>query len=144
VPTIEMIKIEDIAHALSNQCRFGGHLPKYYSVAEHSLVCYNLATQPNKKAALLHDASEAYMLDIPRPIKQALADYKEIEHKLMLLIAEKFCFEYPLNSSIKSIDEIVLQQEWDELMIKSTKQTLKCYSPEYAESKFIEAFKTLK
>lgn len=142
-PTLDMINIEDIAHALSNQCRFGGHLPTYYSVAEHSLVCHNLASKNNKKAALLHDASEAYMLDIPRPIKQALKDYKEIEHKLMLLVAEKFGFQYPLNSSIKTIDEIVLEQEWNELMIKTTKQTLKCYSPEYAKHKFLEAFNLL-
>jgi uncharacterized protein len=57
-PKPEMIEIEDIAHALSFQCRFGGHLPKFYSVAQHSLNCSYLVKEPALKlTALLHDAS---------------------------------------------------------------------------------------
>ena len=117
-PTMDMICIEDIAHALSYQCRFGGHLPKFYSVAQHSLNCsYLMDNKELKLAALLHDASEAYLLDIPRPIKQSLSNYKEIEDGLMKLIAEKFGFEYPLHSEVKKIDELMLQLEWDYLML---------------------------
>src|SRR5665811_1025646 len=76
-PTPEMISIEDIAHALTMQCRFGGHLPDFYSVAQHSLNCSYLIDNPKLKlTALLHDASEAYLLDIPRPIKNNLNNYK--------------------------------------------------------------------
>lgn len=117
-PTLEMICIEDIAHALSNQCRFGGHLPEFYSVAQHSLNCsYLMDNKELKLAALLHDASEAYLLDIPRPIKQGLSNYKKIEDGLMRLIAEKFGFEYPLHPEVKKIDETMLQAEWDCLML---------------------------
>lgn len=96
-PTEEMICIEDIAHALSNQCRFGGHLPVFYSVAQHSIIMSDKMHESHKLAALLHDASEAYLLDIPRPIKKGLSNYKEIEDKLMTAIAAKFGFEYPLH-----------------------------------------------
>lgn len=117
-PTLEMICIEDIAHALTFQCRFGGHLRYFFSVAQHSLNCsYLIDNNELKLAALLHDASEAYLLDIPRPIKQRLANYKEIENKLMILIAEKFGFEYPLHADVKKIDEIMLQYEWEGLML---------------------------
>jgi hypothetical protein len=113
-PTPEMVCIEDIAHALTYQCRFGGHLPTFYSVAHHSLNCSYLIDEPELKlAALLHDASEAYLLDIPRPIKQRLRDYKEIEDGLMRVIANKFGFEWPLHPEVKKVDEIMLQLEWD-------------------------------
>lgn len=118
-PKMEMISIIDIAHSLSHQCRFGGHLPKFYSVADHSIRCSMLASPEHKLAALLHDASEGYLLDIPRPIKKKLANYKEIEDGVMRLIAEKFGFDYPLSPEVKAIDEIMLQTEWDGLMIKS-------------------------
>lgn len=87
-PTPEMICIEDIAHSLSMQCRFGGHLPEFYSVAEHSWHCSLMVANEHKLAALLHDASEAYLLDIPRPIKHRLNNYKKIEDNLMNIIAK--------------------------------------------------------
>lgn len=117
-PKPEMICIEDIAHSLTYQCRFGGHLPKFYSVAQHSLNCSFLIDEPELKlAALLHDASEAYLLDIPKPIKSGLSNYKEIEDRLMKVIAERFGFEYPLNDKIKKADEQMLWVEWDYLML---------------------------
>ena len=141
-PKPEMICIEDIAHALSYQCRFGGHLPKFYSVAEHSLNCSYLIEDSNLKlAALLHDASEAYLLDIPRPIKSGLTNYKEIEDSLMKVIAEKFGFEYPLHSKIKEIDEIMLQTEWDILMLKKESWQLQRYQNEWdVRNAFIRMF----
>ena len=143
-PTPEMICIEDIAHALSHQCRFGGHLPEFYSVAEHSWYCSQLVKPRHKLAALLHDASEAYLLDIPRPIKNHLTNYKEIEHKLMLLIAEKFGFEYPLHNDIKMADETALTNEWYVLMLKDTNAPfLIGMDSKTAKQKFIETFISL-
>jgi len=78
-PTPEMICIEDIAHSLSNQCRFGGHLAQFYSVAQHSINCAGLVSSAHTKAALLHDSSEAYLMDIPSPIKAKMPEYKKIE-----------------------------------------------------------------
>lgn len=119
-PTPAMICIEDIAHSLSHQCRFGGHLPYFYSVAQHSLWCSHNVPAQHKLAALLHDASEAYLLDIPKPIKKELKDYQVVEDRLMKVIAEKFGFQYPLAEEIKQIDARALQREWDNFMLAGT------------------------
>lgn len=138
-PTLEMICIEDIAHALSNQCRFGGHLPEFYSVAQHSFLCANLVEDEYKMQALLHDASEAYILDMPSPIKRQLENYKLIEDKLMSLIAKKFGFKYPLESQVKLVDDEMLKLEWNQLMLKGS-LTFKCWSNGYSKQRFLETF----
>lgn len=94
-PDPDTIFIEDIAHALANQCRFGGHTKRFYSVAEHCIVAiYNNRMLPVNilQWLLLHDASEAYLCDLPRPIKQhlCLSAYSDIEDRLMKVIAERF------------------------------------------------------
>lgn len=141
-PTMDMICIEDIAHALSYQCRFGGHLPKFYSVAAHSLNCaYLMEDDSLKLAALMHDASEAYLLDIPRPIKQRLSNYKEVEDGLMTLIAKKYGFQWPLHPEVKKVDEQMLQAEWDCLMLNKETWNFPT-KDEYATTKdFISMFK---
>lgn len=116
-PNPDLIDIEDIAHALSNQCRWGGHLPKFYSVAQHSLNCAHRATEPFKLQALLHDASEAYLLDIPTPIKRKLANYAEIEDGLMRAISQKFGFPWPTCDTVRAIDKAVLEWEWENLKL---------------------------
>lgn len=147
-PDPDTITIEDIAHSLSHQCRYGGHLPVFYSVANHSLWCSTFVgnNKENQLAALMHDASEAYLLDIPRPIKYQLDNYRDIEHNLMLVIAEKFGFEYPLNKEVKEIDELALQVEWDWFFGES-KIYLESYfkNPSPAETKqnFIDKFNEL-
>lgn len=141
-PTTEMICIEDIAHALSHQCRFGGHLPEFYSVAQHCYLAATEALPEDKLQALMHDASEAYLLDIPRPIKQELSNYKEIEGRLMSFIARKFQFDYPMSDAVKDIDEGLLVMEWECLMIR-TRPAFKCWKPQEAKNKFIEMFNGL-
>ena len=91
----EDICIEDIAHALSLMCRGGGHLKYFYSVAQHSLNCAAEAkargwSERLQLACLLHDASEAYLSDIIRPVKANLTGYLEIENRIMGKILEKF------------------------------------------------------
>ena len=91
----EDICIEDIAHALSLMCRGGGHLKYFYSVAQHSLNCSAEAkargwSGTHHLACLLHDASEAYISDIIRPVKANLTGYLEIESRIMEKILEKF------------------------------------------------------
>lgn len=143
-PTPEMICIEDIAHALSNQCRFSGHLPTFYSVAQHTVAMSKLMHESHKLAALLHDASEAYLLDIPSPIKKGLSNYKEIEDKLMILIAEKFGFQYPLHEKVKEVDNYMLQWEWSRLMLgKDIFPKIECWSPNDAKRYFLSTFKEL-
>jgi hypothetical protein len=141
-PTMEMIFIEDIAHALSNQCRFGGHLPQFYSVAQHSTAMSTKMHKKHKLAALLHDASEAYLLDIPSPIKKGLSNYKEIEDRLMILIAEKFGFQYPLHEKVKEVDEYMLQWEWSSLMLtKDVFPKINCWSSKDAKRNFLISYK---
>ncbi|KKN66001.1 hypothetical protein LCGC14_0475930 [marine sediment metagenome] len=89
-PTPEVIDIRDIAHALSNTCRFGGHLTEFFSVAEH---CTNTASLLDKELAiygLLHDAGEAYLTDIPTPIKHRLPNIIALERGILSCIAERF------------------------------------------------------
>lgn len=139
-PKPEDVCIEDIAHALSQLCRFSGHTVKFYSVAEHSLKCAELVDEKHKLAALLHDASEAYLVDLPSPIKIAIPDYINIEDKLMRVIAEKYGFEYPLHHEVKKADKTWLSLEWDNLMIDNNWATL---APADAKALFLETFDKL-
>lgn len=140
-PTADMICIEDIAHSLSQQPRFGGHLPRWYSVAQHSVMCQVLANEPHKFAALLHDAAEAYLLDMPKPIKDRLPEYKKLEDNLMKVIARKFGFEYPLNEHVKWVDTQMLKIEWHNVMLDGTETKLTSWNHERAEYEFLKTFK---
>jgi 5'-deoxynucleotidase YfbR-like HD superfamily hydrolase len=142
-PTSEMICIEDIAHSLASLPRFGGHLNKHYSVAQHSVMCCERAiTLEDKKAALMHDASEAYMLDIPTPIKAKLPDYKNYEANLMSFIAKKYNFTFPLTESVHAIDREMLLYEWENLVVNQN-DNFECWSHSEAKEKFIAMFNIL-
>ena len=144
MPDPDKILIEDIAHALSHQCRFSGHLKEFYSVAQHSIMCSTFVSLENKFAALMHDASEAYLVDIPSPIKHNLDHYREVEHKLMKIIADKFGFIYPLNEEIKKVDREMLELEWEELMINEIKSEIIIpLSHKEAKLDFLQHFETL-
>lgn len=115
-PRENEIDIETIAHALSNLCRFGGHVNRFYSVAQHSVLCSRMAPDEHKLEALLHDASEAYLVDMPSPIKAMLPDYKAMEHNIELVIAAKFNLPSPLSPVVKIIDRRMLITEAAELL----------------------------
>lgn len=114
-PDPDTILIEDIAHALSMQCRFGGHLPVFYSVAQHSV---RVAKIEHTLQALMHDAAEAYLLDVPSPIKKRLPGYREIEDNLLRVIGEKFGFNPVLSEETKFADRTLLEIEWERIMLK--------------------------
>lgn len=96
-PSPDQFDIKDIAYALSNTCRFNGHCAGFYSVAEHSVAVALRLPQHLRLAGLLHDASEAYLGDVPSPIKQFLGDYKAIEQVFEAAIANKFDLELTAN-----------------------------------------------
>jgi len=112
-PQTQDISIQDIAHSLSLTCRFNGHCSKFYSVAEHCVLGVMLAKKMNfsleeQKWILLHDASEGYISDVPRPIKGQLIGYKDIEKKIENIIAQKFNLPLEMSSNVKKIDNILL------------------------------------
>lgn len=98
-PDISRIHILDIAHALSNLCRFGGHCPSFYSVAEHSLLVADLMEDAGYRGdallvGLLHDSEEAYLIDIPSPIKRQFPDYAAAGVRLRKAIFESLGIDY--------------------------------------------------
>lgn len=110
-PWVTDIVIEDIGHALSNICRWGGHCGPFYSVAQHSVFVSDLLAPELALDGLLHDASEAYLLDLPKPIKQHLPGYEAAEARLLAVIAHRFDFNYPLVDAVKAADRIALVLE---------------------------------
>ncbi len=117
-PQPEEIDIVDIAHALSLTCRFGGQCREFYSVAEHSIRMAEIVPQEYKLHALLHDASEAYLPDLPRPEKAELPQFKSMEQLILNSIYDKFITdENGWNKGIiKEADNILLATEARDLM----------------------------
>lgn len=113
-PRPEDVDIRDIAHALSLLCRFGGHCRRFYSVAEHSILVSNVSY--NALWGLLHDAAEAYLIDLPRPIKRALVGYKEAEIKVQEAICLRFGLGLEMPADVKVADERALLTEAKQLM----------------------------
>lgn len=142
-PKPEMFCIEDIAHALSMQPRFSGHLRRFYSVAEHCINGCTMVGKKHKFAFLMHDASEAYLLDIPKPIKPHLSNYMEIEDNLMKVLSKVFGFEYPLSEEIKAVDLKMLHLEWNGLMIGGDHFGFMQYRQPKAKARFIDMFNNL-
>lgn len=160
-PCAADVCIEDIAHALSNQCRFAGHCERFYSVAEHSirvgwLMRQYVADEFRNRAALaglLHDAAEAYLVDLPRPIKRTVSGYKDAEDRVMAAIIERFsvldAFEN-YGETIKHCDNVMLATEAEFIMKEPPaawhpmppplNDFVACWSPVVAEKMFLELF----
>lgn len=175
-PRSNEVFIEDIAHALSLSCRFSGHCVRFYSVAEHSVRCvrwlaenmddmikeYSLDEESmwlSQKWTLMHDAAEAYVSDVPRPIKPYLGGFDEIEEKNLKAIAGRFSLKYPMPESIaeivKKADNIILMTEKRDNMAKCDyswglegkvwpdRKHIVPYSPEEAKRGFMECYEYL-
>lgn len=155
-PLMQDICIEDIAHALSQMPRFGGHTDEFYSVAEHSINCMQLFcegrgwTSMHKEEVaialqvLMHDATEAYLLDLPAPIKRLLPFYRDIEKSLHLTISLTLGIPTKYNDEVKSVDTALLKREWDFFMVKTTGFEFKRYNINQAEATFLALFKECK
>ncbi len=157
-PTTDMICIEDIAHSLSNICRFGGHVKHFYSVAQHSMLVAYLAPPELFLPALLHDATEAYCGDVIKPLKIIIGmNYERVESKFAALIAKKFDIDLLDFKAIKEFDKLALEIEhhaliaekpdsefctiWKELFtIESLDPKQYCLKPEQASSMFTRYF----
>ncbi len=123
-PDPALIEIRDIAHSLSMLCRANGHFKSFYSVGQHCINCCKEAaarghSRKVQLACLLHDASEAYLSDVTRPVKQEIPRYREIEEPLQDTIWLKYLGE-PLtveeNRQVFAIDDDILWHEFVQLM----------------------------
>lgn len=112
-PNPETILIEDIAHALSLLCRYNGHCLRFYSVAEHCVRVSMEVPPEDRLAALLHDASEAYLADIPRPLKRdpSMIPYRTAENNLQRMINKRFGLPEEMPASVHEADERMLFTE---------------------------------
>ena len=117
-PDPARILLVDIAHALSNLCRFTGHVGRFYSVAQHSVLVSRLCPDDHAMAGLLHDASEAYMADIAEPLKRhpAFRPYLEAERELMAAILGRFGLAPTLPAAVDEADRLALALEFRDLM----------------------------
>ena len=118
-PNPQQIVIDDIAQALANQCRFGGHCRTFYSVAQHSCLLTDLVAaadgdETDQLWALLHDAAEAYLVDLPHPLKHRseLGErFREIEIPLQAVILKRFGLPPVPPAKLKEIDRALLAAE---------------------------------
>jgi hypothetical protein len=117
-PEPDDVDIEDIAHSLSNQCRFSGHTYHFYSVAEHCVRMSEVVPYEDAMWALLHDASEAYLVDLPRPIKHATGfeGYRDAEMAVMLAVLLRFNLPLEEPASVHDADLRLLETERRDLM----------------------------
>lgn len=145
-PQIDSIDIEDIARGLSRQARFGGHSKVMYTVAQHSIECSLMVAQKYRLEALLHDASEAYLGDIPTPYKKYMPDYLKFEFKLMETIGKKYGFSWPVSDDVEHVDRYMFQLEWNQYSVGDKipdvpTDSFKLMSIEQAEIEFLKYFK---
>lgn len=147
-PRAEDVRIEDIAHALSMICRFGGHCERFMSVAEHCV----LVGRKVGIHGLLHDAGEAYLLDIPTPVKALLPEYKLAEEEVLWAIYEA------LGIAMPSAAEEIIVKEADRRMLATEKlilhkqtsmwgpakpymgMVIQGWNPAEAENRWLDAF----
>jgi len=153
-PNPDQIGIEDIAHGLSMLCQFNGQCTRFYSVAEHSVhVSYEIAPEL-ALAGLLHDAAEAYLGDVPSPLKRQLDQFKTFEDQMEIAIGKKFDIDLALfkGKELKRADVQFLIDEKAVLMVDApepwppgapeVKDTgrIRGWGPEVAKARFLERF----
>lgn len=153
---LEDIDIEDIAHSLSLICRFNGHCEKFYSVAEHSVRVSDLLPKKYKLAGLLHDAVEAYISDLPKPIKLMLGNVEEIEYSILEKIFDKFHVPFNIHylDTVKWADNVLLATEARDLMRgnlkgyplreRPLKEVIDPWESDMIEQEFLCAFEEIK
>lgn len=154
-PKIEQIDIVDIAHALSNLCRYNGHCSEFYSVAEHSILVSQAVSKENALWGLLHDAAEAYICDIPSPFKKYLEQYAGYESVILELIKEKFDLIGDIPKEVMFIDKQIQVNEMealfpirlDECELKDVEPVkdviIKCWTPDPVKYLFLDTYSNL-
>lgn len=153
-PRPEDIEPGDIAHALSLICRYAGHVSRFYSVAEHCVLMSRSVAPEHALAALLHDATEAYLVDVPRPLKLHLPDYRRIEANVWTAIAWRFNVDLDLPADVHEADTRILVNETAVLManreawaslegIEPLAVTVAAWSPWRAKREYLQRLREL-
>ena len=151
-PRPEDVSIDDIAHALANLCRFAGHTRQFYSVAQHCVIGSWFCARPLD--FLLHDASEAYLCDLSRPVKHHadLARYRDAEQRLQSVICQAFGLAWPPPECVKHMDDVMCQTERRDLMPDRPEWTLRVkpldyrimpWEPSFAKEMFLFRYQNL-
>lgn len=146
------VEILDIAHALANQCRYAGHCRRFYSVAEHSVLLARVfAKREERLWALLHDASEAYLVDLPMPVKRYVPAYVSAERVVMDAVCRRFGLPPDIPEAVHDADYRILRDELEQNMAsppapwavqekKPLGVTLRFWKPDEAEFWFLQEF----
>lgn len=125
-PRADDVTIDDIAHALSHVCRYGGHCREFYSVAQHSVHVSRLVPPRLAFHGLMHDAAEAYVGDMVRPLKRCLPAFSAIEARIFKAIAERFGLE-PLSE-----EDAAIVKHFDSVALVTERRDLVFFSPLHA------------
>lgn len=146
----EDIDINDVAYALARLNRFGGHAEPAISVAEHCLRVSQKCPKKDALTGLLHDASEAFLVDMPRPIKAFMVEYKQFEEKAQRVICEKFGLTWPFPASVHTADHRMLATEQRDLMkgasldgVKPYKEKIIPMTAKQAQRAFLKRYEEL-
>lgn len=119
-PLQGVVDLDDIAHHLSMICHWNGACEEFFSVAQHSILVSLVCPHPLQRWGLMHDAAEAYVGDVTRPLKAMLPDYKIIEKRVLRAIAQKFGLKWPEPPELKRYDNQIITLECSLFMHDST------------------------
>lgn len=148
-PTPDMVCLEDIAHSLGMLCRFTGHVRRFYSVAEHSVLISYMVPKKDALWGLLHDGTEAYVGDMSYPLKHQieLLSYLDIERHVQTAIGRKFDLAWGMPSSVHLADRELCKREgmqlvqgWTQKPDADTWAPLRCLGPRAAEISFLRRY----
>lgn len=152
-PRPDEVDIADIAHALAHQCRYAGHCRKFYSVAEHSVLVARAVSPKHRLWALLHDAAEAYLVDLPRPVKRSVIGYATAEAAVMLAICARYGLAPDMPAEVHEADNRILLDESAQNMAPHPMPwnlpgepiglQLEYWTPVFAEIQFMTMFEAL-
>lgn len=158
IPRVSDVDIRDIAHGLAMTCRYGGQCKRFYSVAEHCVHVSFMVEPKHALHGLMHDSAEAWLGDMPRPLKYQpeMQAFREAETAVELVVAEAFGLQWTteVHAAVKIVDnriladEVLQLQSSPELYTDVLKQqplgiTLQCWNPAEAETMFLDRYHAL-